>query len=115
MQVEKEKRRKVNPHYKFTNKIIPLISIVGVSLGVMSLIALILEIFFTFRMGGEAPMSYGLTTIVCLIFSIAGLVCSIKGRMMPDVYVFFPTIGMTVCSINIFAIIYIIGRGILAM
>ena len=110
-----EKRRKVNPHYKFTNKIIPLISIAGLSLGVMSTVALILEIAFTFRMGGVAPLSYGLTTALCLVFSVAGLVCSIKGRMMPDVYIYFPTLGMIFNGANIFAIVYIIGRGILSM
>ncbi|MCR4814273.1 MAG: DUF6142 family protein [Lachnospiraceae bacterium] len=111
----RDNKRKVNPHYKFTNKTIPLISIAGLSLGVMSFAALILEIVFTFQKGGVAPLSYGITTILCLIFSVAGLVFSIKGRMMPDVYIYFPTLGMIVNSVNIFGIIYIIGRGILSM
>ena len=81
----------------------------------MSFAALVLEIVFTFQKGGVAPLSYGITTILCMIFSIAGLVFSIKGRMMPDVYIYFPTLGMIVNSVNIFGIIYIIGRGILSM
>ena len=110
-----EKRRRVNPHYKFTNKTINLISVVGVSLGAMSLVALFMAVFLTFRMGGTAPLSYGITTIICTVFSIAGLVCSVRGRLMPDTYVYFPTIGMALNSINLFAIIYILGRGIMAM
>ena len=100
-----EKPRKVNPHYKFTNKKVPLIAILGVSLGVMSLVAVILTVAFTFQMGGTAPTNYGLTVLVALIFSLAGLFCSAKARMMPDTYLFFSTIGIAVNGINIFLII----------
>lgn len=109
------KPRKVNPHYKFTNKKVPLIAILGVSLGVMSLVAVILTVAFTFQMGGTAPTNYGLTVLVALIFSLAGLFCSAKARMMPDTYLFFSTIGIAVNGINIFLIIYILGRGIMAL
>ena len=109
------KKRTVNPHYKFTNKTVPLIAIVGLALGVMSLIALFMTVLFTFQRGGEAPLSYGLTWIVAFVFSAGGLFCSIKGRLSPDTYVFFPTIGMVVNGINIFLVIYMLGRGIQAL
>lgn len=107
--------KKVNPHYKFTNKTVPQIAILGVSLGLMSLIAVILVIFLTFQNGGEARLSYGLTVAVALIFSLAGMVCSVKGRMMPDTYLFFSTFGIAINGVNIFLIIYILGRGIMML
>lgn len=113
--VAKAERRRVNPHYKFTNKHIPLISVAGLSLGVMSLVALVLEIVLTYNLGGTAPLGYGITTIVCLVFSIAGFVCSLRGRLQPDTYLYFSTIGMVINAINVFWIIYLLGRGIMAM
>lgn len=107
--------KKVNPHYKFTNKTVPQIAILGVSLGVMSLAAIILVILLAFKNGGEAKLSYGLTVVVALIFSLAGMFCSVKGQMMPDTYKFFSTFGIAINGINIFLIIYILGRGIMAM
>jgi hypothetical protein len=112
---QRGKKRKVNPHYKFTNKTVPLIAVVGLCLGAMSFLALVLTVLFTFQKGGETPLSYGLTWVVAFVFSAVGLFFSVKGRMRPDTYVFFPTIGMVVNSVNIFLVIYIMGRGILAM
>jgi hypothetical protein len=109
------KSRKVNPHYKFTNKRVPLIAIVGVSLGGMSFLALLMTIILTFTKGGTAPLSYGITVIVATLFSAAGLFCSIKARMMRDTYIYFPTIGIVLNSVNLFFVIYILGRGIMAL
>ena len=110
---EKKKKRVVNPHYKFTNKTVPLIVIFGLSLGIVSMAALIMTIVLTFTRGGVAPFNYGITAAVALLFSAGGLFCCIRGRLMPDTYVFFSTLGMAVCSINIFFVIYILGKGIL--
>ena len=55
-------------------------------------LALVLTVLFTFQKGGEAPLSYGLTWVVAFVFSAVGLFFSVKGRMRPDTYVFFPTI-----------------------
>ena len=107
--------KKVNPHYKFTNKTVPQIAILGLALGLMSLVAVILVILLAFRNGGEAKLSYGLTVVVAFVFSIAGMVCSVKGRMMPDTYKFFSTFGIAINGINIFLMIYILGRGIMIL
>ena len=109
------KPRKVNPHYKFTNKTVPLIAIVGVSLGAMSFLSLLMTVILTFSKGGTAPLSYGITVIVATLFSLGGLVCSIRARMMRDTYVFFSTIGIALNAVNIFFVIYILGRGIMAL
>ena len=111
----KKSKRVVNPHYKFTNKTVPLIVIFGLSLGVMSFAALVMTIILTFARGGTAPFNFGITAAVALIFSVAGLVLNIKGRLMPDTYIFFSTLGMAVCGVNIFFVIYILGRGILSL
>ncbi|MBR6094421.1 MAG: hypothetical protein IKP92_05270 [Lachnospiraceae bacterium] len=112
---EKKKKRVVNPHYKFTNKTVPMIVIFGLSLGIMSLAALIMTIVLTFTRGGVAPFNYGITALVAFLFSAFGLFCCIRGRLMPDTYVFFSTLGMGICGINIFFVIYILGRGILSL
>ena len=111
----KDRRRTVNPHYKFTNKTVPQIAILGVSLGVMSLAALVLSVVLAFRNGGEAMPSAGLTVIVAAAFSIAGMICSVKGRLMPDTYVFFSTLGIGINGINIFFVIYLLGKGIMEL
>ncbi len=113
MAKEKKKKRAVNPHYKFTNKTVPLIVIFGLSLGVMSLLALLMTVILTFYRGGVAPFNYGITALVAFLFSAVGLFCCIKGRLMPDTYVFFSTLGMAVNGVNVFFIIYLLGRGIM--
>ena len=111
--VSDSRPKRVNPHYKFTNKTVPQIAILGVSLGVMSLVAIFLVILLTFRNGGEAKLSYGLTVVLAFIFSLAGMIFSVKARMMPDTYLFFSTFGIGINGVNIFLIIYILGRGIM--
>ena len=62
---------------KFTVKEIRLSTVFGASLGIISVVTVLLLIYLTFLRGGEATLSYGLAGILASIFSIIGLILSI--------------------------------------
>lgn len=101
--------------YKFSDKKISYYSVMGVVLGVVSGIALIIMTINSFKLRGQVPESYGLTFIVGFLFTVTGLGLGIKSRMEKEVYYFLSDIGITINVINLFYIIYVLGRGIMVL
>lgn len=62
---------------KFTVKETKLSTIFGASLGMISLITVVLLLYLTFARGGEATLSYGFAGVLASVFSVTGLVLSI--------------------------------------
>ena len=62
---------------KFTVKETKLSTIFGASLGVISMVTVLLLLYLTFARGGEATLSYGFAGILASIFSVTGLILSI--------------------------------------
>ena len=61
-------------HYIFTDKRESKKGILSAMLGAMSLISVFLTVYFTWQNHGTAYVRYGVVTLLCLIFSVAGLV-----------------------------------------
>ena len=60
-------------HYIFTDKRESKKGILSAMLGAMSLISVFLTVYFTWQNHGTAYVRYGVVTLLCLIFSAAGL------------------------------------------
>ncbi|MCR4686154.1 MAG: DUF6142 family protein [Lachnospiraceae bacterium] len=106
-------RFNLSKKYKFTDKKIDNLSIMGIVLGSISLLALIAAIIISFFNDGQAFIRFGLTVILALIFSIVGEVLSIISRLQPDNYYILSDTGIVINTINLFFIMYIVGLGIM--
>ncbi|MBQ8245980.1 MAG: hypothetical protein IJZ42_02525 [Lachnospiraceae bacterium] len=99
--------------YKFTIKKISPWSVMSTILGAISLISMVLAIIFTFQNQGTAKPGYGLTAILALIFSGAGLVLGIRTRFEKDMYYIFANIGIALNGCMLAFLIYILVLGII--
>ena len=71
-------------HYIFTDKRESKKGILSAMLGAMSLISVFLTVYFTWQNHGTAYVRYGVVTLLCLIFSAAGLVLGIMTKLEED-------------------------------
>lgn len=104
--------RKRKP-YKFTKKQFSPWSVMSTILGAISCISLLLAVIFTFQKHGEAPIGYGLTSILALIFAGIGIVLAIKTRMESDMFYLFSNLGIILNGLALFFLMYIFGLGIM--
>ncbi len=93
-------------NYIFTNKKYSEKSIMSTILGLISVGSLLLAIYRTFLADGEAMVGYGLTALLALLFSVAGLVLGIMAKIEKDKFYLFAYIGM---GTNILALLSIAG------
>ena len=95
--------------YIFTNKSHSDRAIMSTILGVISTLSLISVIYLTYVQKGEAPVNYGLTGLLIVIFSITGLLLGIVTVMEHDRYKLFPSVGIllnTVALLGIGLVVY---------
>lgn len=62
---------------KFSVKATKLPTVLGLSLGIISVWAVLTLLYLTFIRGGEATISYAFAGLLASIFSVAGLILSI--------------------------------------
>lgn len=98
-------------NYIFTNKDHPQRAIMSTILGVISLTSIFLTLYFTLRDHGQAPLRYGFTVLMALLFSIVGLVLGILSRMEPDKFYFFSYLGMIINVLVLVGIGFILFAG----
>lgn len=79
---------------KFTNKVHPLRGIFSTVLGFISLVSLMLSVALCFKNILIPHERLGAAGFIGLIFSIAGFVLSVLSLKEPDIYRFFPVLGM---------------------
>jgi glycerol-3-phosphate acyltransferase PlsY len=109
---ERKKNRKLNikilkrkrDRYVFTDKKHPDKGIMSFVFGVLSVCTICYSIFLSYKNGGEAKGSYGAAVLLCLIYSLVGLVLGIISRMEKDIFKLFPTAGIV---LNVVALLCI--------
>lgn len=99
--------------YKFTIKQISPWSVMSTILGIVSLFFMLLAVIMTFRNQGEARVSYGMTSILALIFSGIGMGLGIKTRLEKDMYYIFANAGIILNGLMLAFLIYILVLGIM--
>ena len=78
-EVTMAQKRKQKKNYKFTNKRHSEKAVMSTVFGALSLISLVTVIYLAYINAGEAPVNYGFSGILILIFAITGLVLAMKG------------------------------------
>ncbi len=74
--------------------------------GVLSLISLVAVIYLSYIKAGEAPVNYGFSGILILIFSVVGLVLGVFALQEKEQFLFFGRLG---CVLNGLALAGISG------
>lgn len=101
-------------NYIFTNKKHPQRAIMSTILGIISMVSLIIVIYLTYLKDGQAPISYGLTGLLIVMFSFTGLLLGLFSLKESDRYHLFQWIGLIVNGIVLIAMAFIIYAGMYA-
>ena len=80
-------------------------------LGVISTASMLVVIYLSFLLKGQAPVSYGLTGLLALVMSFVGLVLGIKTVLERERFKLFPILGIVfnLAAIAIVAFIFYLG------
>ena len=97
--------------YIFTNKKHSEKGIMGMILGIISMVSLILVVVFSYYKQGEAPAGYGVTGLLAGIFSMIGLILTIPDVRNQDTYHLFSWIGILLNGLSIAFICLILYAG----
>lgn len=98
--------------YIFTNKKHPLKGIMSSVLGIISLTSMGGAVYFTFLQKGYANISYGLTGVLALLFSLTGAVLGVLSRMEADKFHFFSYLGIVLNALSLAGIGFILYVGV---
>lgn len=81
-------------HYIFTNRRDSKQAIMATILGVISNASLGIVIYLSYLSGGNAPISYGLTGLLAMLFSMVGLILGVLTVREKDIFKLFPVLGI---------------------
>lgn len=95
----------------FTNKAHSHKGIMSAILSMISLCSVFLTIYYTYKAGGKAPLKYGFSVLLSLIYTVAGLILGIMGRLEKDKFYLFAYWGIIVNSLMLIGIILLLFAG----
>ncbi len=98
--------------YIFTNKKHPEQGIMSLVLGLLSNGGIIAALYLTFISGGESLPSCAMATVIATIFSIAGVILGILGKLKEDVFYVTVYLGLILNIIALGTIGYMIYAGV---
>lgn len=109
----KNKLRRRN--FMFSKKKNPQRGIMSTILGILSVIAIGLTVFSSFRLKGEPSARLGATMLMSLVFSITGITLGILSRFEQDMFYFFSNLGIILNAVAILAIGFILYAGVFGL
>ena len=98
----------------FTDNRHPEKGIMSTVLGVLSVTALALSVYFSYVNGGQAIMRYAAAAFVAAIFSVVGLVIGIMSRFEKDIFKLFPNIGIILNAIAVAFVVFLVVLGVIS-
>lgn len=104
-------RVKKRPGYIFTNKTHSNKAIMSTILGVISIMALGSVLYLAYVQKGNAPISYGLTGLLIMLFSLTGFIMGITTALEKDRYKLFPGLGICFNLIALAGIAFVVYAG----
>lgn len=96
-------------HYIFTKKKNSAKAVMATILGIIALTSYVLVIYLSYRSGGQAAESYGITGFFITVFAFVGLLLGIWSRFEKDMFYFFSYLGIvlnTLALLGISVILY---------
>ena len=107
-----KKLEPVRDRYMFTDNRHPEKGIMSTVLGVLSVSALILAVYFSYVNDGQAIMRYAAAAFVAAIFSCIGLVLGIMSRFEKDIFKLFPNLGIALNLVAFLFVVFILILGL---
>ena len=83
----------------------------GTILGIISLAAMGIVIFLSYKLEGNAPVGYGVTGLLSMIFSLAGLVLGILTARRQDQFPLFPWAAIVLNGLVLLGIVFLLYIG----
>ena len=80
--------------YLFTNKKNPERGIFSAALGVIALLGIFCALVISYKNGGAGMPRLGVSVFFAALMGVAGLVMGILSHMEPDMFTFFPKLGI---------------------
>lgn len=81
-------------------------------LGLISTVSIVTVICLTYIRGGEAAVSYGLTGLLAMLMSVAGIILGIVTVLEKDRYRLFPVLGILFNLVALALVILIVCLGV---
>lgn len=80
-------------------------------LGIISTASMVVVIYLSFLLKGQAPISYGMTGFLALVMSLVGLILGIKTVFERERFKLFPILGIVfnLVAIAIVAFVFYLG------
>ena len=92
--------------YKFTNKKHSEKAVMSTVFGALSVSSLVAVLYLSYSKAGEAPVNYGFSGILILIFAIVGMVLGVLALQEKERFLFFGRLG---CILNGLALVGVSG------
>ena len=75
--------------------------IFATALAIMSLVSIIINIYFSYKNAGDVSVNIGVSGFLALIFALIAFVYSIIGMKEPDSFRLFPILGLVISVIDL--------------
>ncbi len=89
--------------YLFTNKKNPERGIFSTALGVIALLGIFCALVISYKSSGLKLPRLGVSVLLSAILSIVGIVMGILSHMEPDMFTFFPKLGIALNALALLA------------
>ena len=80
--------------YLFTNKKNPERGIFSTALGIIALLGIFCVLVISYRNGGAMMPRLGVSVLLAAVMSVVGIIMGILSHMEPDMFTFFPKLGI---------------------
>ena len=91
-------------NYKFTNKKHTEKAVMSTVFGSISVLSLVTVIYLTYTRAGDAPVNYGISGILILLFAVIGLILGIIALRETDKFKFFGRLGCILSGLALLGI-----------
>ena len=98
--------------YIFTKRDNAKKGIMSTVLGIISIITLVLIIYFSFLRDGQIPERYATTMLITSIFSLSGIVLGTIGLFEKEKFHLFPGVGVFLNTVALGLIWFIVSTGL---
>lgn len=85
----------------FTNRRHPLLGIMSLVLGLISLISLIYGIYCSYLVSGDVPAGFGAGCALATLYSLVGWFMGVYAVKMPDTFHITGTLGIIINSLSL--------------